>query len=169
MILVTVGTHDRGFDRLVRAMDHYAATTGERVVIQRGSSSYKPRHAEALRFTDYETMEGLTRAARLVVTHAAAGTIILAIRLGKPLVVVPRRAAKGEAVDDHQYQLAGALAAQGRVRVVEEPSCEALREAIQRAAPVPLNPGSRSVLARALLDQLGAWERELARRSRRGQ
>ena len=167
MILVTVGTHDRGFDRLVRSMDLYAATTGERVVIQRGSSAYEPRHADSLTFTDYETMEALNRAARLVVTHAAAGAIILALRLGKPLVVVPRRAADGEALDDHQHQLAAALAAQGRVQVVAEPSCEALQEAIERAIPAPLDPHSRSVLAQALRDQLGAWERELAGRSRR--
>ena len=42
MILVTVGTHPQGFDRLVRPMDELAALLEEEVIIQFGSSSYEP-------------------------------------------------------------------------------------------------------------------------------
>ena len=88
MILVTVGTHPQGFDRLVRAMDEVAAKLAEPVIIQRGSSIYQPQHANSFEFTVSEQMRQLTQEARIIVAHAAAGTIILALCAGKPLVVV---------------------------------------------------------------------------------
>ena len=50
MIFGTVGTHTQGFDRLVRALDEWAGTTSELVVIQAGSSLYEPRHADWFHF-----------------------------------------------------------------------------------------------------------------------
>ena len=81
MILVTVGTHDQGFDRLVRSMDQLAIQFDERVIIQRGSSTYRPRYAEHFRFTTSQKMAGLTQEAQVVVCHAAAGAIILKLEL----------------------------------------------------------------------------------------
>ena len=72
MILVTVGTHNRGFDRLVRAADELATLTDEPVVIQYGSSKYEPRHAcRSFRLTTSQEMEYLTLQARVIIMHAA--------------------------------------------------------------------------------------------------
>ncbi|MDQ4076869.1 MAG: beta-1,4-galactosyltransferase [Chloroflexota bacterium] len=158
MILVTVGTHTQGFERLVRPMDALAAALDERVVIQRGSSSYTPRHAEHFRWTTSEHMEELTAEARVVVAHAAAGAIILALREKKPLVVAPRLARYGEHFDDHQLQLATMLDAQSKALVVYEPSLDTLRAAIQRVAirnpPDHVGP---TQLVHALQQQLNQW------------
>ena len=42
MIFVTVGTHDQGFKRLVKKMDEIAGQIDEEVVMQIGSTDYKP-------------------------------------------------------------------------------------------------------------------------------
>ena len=42
--------------------------------------------------------------------HAGAGIISAALAAGRKPIVVPRRAALGEHVDDHQHQLASKLA-----------------------------------------------------------
>jgi beta-1,4-N-acetylglucosaminyltransferase len=134
MILVTVGNHVQPFDRLVKGMDKLAAQIDEEVVIQSGYATYEPRYARHFRFTSGKEMQELTRAARVQVCHAGSGSIISALRLGKPLVVVPRRVQYHEHIDDHQLQLADAVEKQGKLVAVPDPTPEALWQAIQKAA-----------------------------------
>ena len=56
MVFVTVGTHEQQFDRLVRAADDYAATSGEEVFVQIGYSTYEPSHYEWSRLVPFEEM-----------------------------------------------------------------------------------------------------------------
>lgn len=157
MILVTVGTHSQGFDRLVRAMDEVAAELNERVAIQRGSGTYEPLHAEHFRFTSAAELERLTQEARIIVAHAAAGTILLALQHNKPLVLVPRLQRFGEHLDDHQLQLAAALADEGKAVAVHEVSPIALRPALDQAmAQKRINQGAGRLVA-ALRHQLAQW------------
>ena len=72
------------------------------------------------------------RRARVVVTHAGVGSVMVALANGKRPVVVPRRKAFGEAVDDHQLQLGRRFAAAGLVTLVEEP--DGLAAALARAS-----------------------------------
>jgi UDP-N-acetylglucosamine transferase subunit ALG13 len=98
-------------------------------------------------------------AARIVVAHAAAGTVIIALRHGKPLIVAPRLQRYGEVLDDHQLQLAAALAATGQAITVTEPTPAALRIAIEQTTRSQrVNPGATQ-LVQALRGQLGrlAW------------
>ena len=53
-------------------------------------------------------------------THAGAGSVLLALAAGKRPVVVPRLARLGEAVDDHQLVFARHLAGTGTVTIVED-------------------------------------------------
>lgn len=158
MILVTVGTHNHGFDRLVRAMDELAAELDESVLIQRGSSACEPCHAEHFQWISMERMRQLTCDARVVVTHAAAGSVLTALLQGKALVVVPRLPEYGECIDDHQRQLASALDAQSRAVAVEQPSKDALRIAVERAARRHVAHDGPARLVAALRRQLDAWE-----------
>ncbi|WNB85436.1 glycosyltransferase [Cellulomonas sp. ATA003] len=45
-------------------------------------------------------------AADVVVSHAGVGTFMRCLDAGKVAILVPRRAARGEHVDDHQEQIA---------------------------------------------------------------
>ena len=159
MILATVGTHNQGFNRLVQPVDELATELDERVVIQCGSSTYEPQYAEHFQWTTSQHMEQLTREARVIITHAAAGTIIVTLRYGKPLVVVPRVRRFGEVTDDHQQQLATALESSGRAVVTHNPSVVTLQAAIDRAVRQEraTNNGSAQ-LAAALSQQLKQWD-----------
>lgn len=157
MILVTVGTHRQGFDRLVQPMDELTAVLGEQVVIQRGSSTYEPRHAEHFQWTTSQRMEQLTQTARVVVTHAAAGAILLALHHRRPLVVIPRSRRCGEHVDDHQYQLARALDAAGKAVAVFDPTAARLRTAIEQASQLEAESEGPGKLVCALRRQLALW------------
>jgi beta-1,4-N-acetylglucosaminyltransferase len=157
LILVTVGTHNQGFDRLVRSMDRLAAQVEEQVIIQRGSSTYRPRHAAHFRFTTGREMARLTREARVVVSHAAAGAIILALNCGKPLVLAPRSRVFGEILDDHQFELARVLAGAEMAVPVYDPSSATLRQAIRLAGRRKVNRSSPGQLVAALRRQLQVW------------
>ena len=61
------------------------------------------------------------RRARVVVTHAGVGSVMVSLANGKRPVVVPRLKSFGEAVDDHQLQLGRRFAAAGLVTLVEAP------------------------------------------------
>jgi beta-1,4-N-acetylglucosaminyltransferase len=158
LILVTVGTHNIGFDRLVKAMDELSAGLEEPVLIQYGSSTYVPDHAEHFQWATSERMQELIGQARVVISHAAAGSIISVLKAGKPLVVVPRSKKHGEVVDDHQFQLTRALVESGKGTAVVDPFPSVLQDAINAAVKLsPIQESAASLIA-ALNEQLGIWE-----------
>jgi len=127
MILVTVGTHHAPFDRLIEAAEGYAARSGERVVVQTGPSRVPAPHCETFVWILPERLETLAAEARVVVTHAGPGSILMALAAGRVPVVVPRDPSRGEHVDDHQIRFAAHLA--DPVRVVLDTT--ALAEALE--------------------------------------
>jgi UDP-N-acetylglucosamine transferase subunit ALG13 len=125
MILVTVGTNEQPFDRLVSA----AALLGgdEELIVQHGSSRVSHGRGEWVDYLPFDELSERARAARVVVCHAGVGSIMMARRCGRRPVVVPRRHRLREAVDDHQVTLARRLAESGLVTLVED---EAKLEAV---------------------------------------
>jgi UDP-N-acetylglucosamine--N-acetylmuramyl-(pentapeptide) pyrophosphoryl-undecaprenol N-acetylglucosamine transferase len=68
------------------------------------------------------------READVVISHAGVGTALAALEVGKCPLLVPRRKAFGEAVDDHQTQIADELGKRGLSLSIEadDLSCDAL-------------------------------------------
>jgi UDP-N-acetylglucosamine transferase subunit ALG13 len=118
VIFVSTGTNEQPFDRLVRA----AAALGgdEPLLVQHGSSQVPHGRGDWRAFLTFEEMSEAMRTARAVVVHAGVGSVLLARRCGRTPIVVPRRVALGEAVDDHQVAFARRLADAGLVILVEE-------------------------------------------------
>ncbi|MEX0801338.1 MAG: glycosyltransferase [Dehalococcoidia bacterium] len=145
MIFVTVGTDAAPFDRLLRTVD--SLPREERLVVQHGSSAVQPRDATCFPFLSFEELSEYIRQARVVVTHAGVGSIMVARENGKRPLVLPRLGRYGEAVDDHQLPLARRLDREGLVTLVEEAArlAEAIRVA-DDAKTVSLNGGSELVL-----------------------
>ncbi|HTX90127.1 MAG TPA: glycosyltransferase [Anaerolineales bacterium] len=163
MILVTVGTHDQNFNRLTRAADELSGLTEEQVVVQGGFSDYRPLRAKHFQWASMQEMEEWIEQARIVVAQAGAGTIITVLKRHKPLVVCPRLAAFGEHYNDHQVQLATALAGQNRAIAVLELSGEALLRAVQLAEELPETAVDSSRLTNALALQLSDWQNRLGK------
>jgi beta-1,4-N-acetylglucosaminyltransferase len=99
MIFVTVGT--TAFDALVRRMDELAPDLGEEVICQIGGGSYAPRDCHSFRYAP--SLADWFQAARLVVSHGGQGSILEALRSGKPLVGV----ANPDRRDRHQDDILG--------------------------------------------------------------
>jgi len=117
MIFVTVGT-DAPFDRLVRAVDSWAAGSGrDDVFAQIGVGGWRPPHLEWREMLEPPEFMERFRAASLVVAHAGMGTILTALRHGKPILVMPKKAALGEHRNEHQTATARHLRELQRVEV----------------------------------------------------
>jgi UDP-N-acetylglucosamine transferase subunit ALG13 len=120
VILVTVGSQ-APFDRLIRAVDEWAQLRGRKdVFAQIASGEYVPRYVEYTRFVDPSEFKRLVEQSNVVVAHAGMGSIIAALELGKPIVVMPRRARFRETRNDHQVAAAKHFGAQGRILVALE-------------------------------------------------
>lgn len=106
MIFVTVGSQKFPFDRLLQKVDQLVRdrVIQEEVFIQTGSSRYVPccRHQA---FCSQDLFADLMRSCRVLITHGGAGTMVDAVKQGKPVIAVPRLARYAEHVDDHQLEL----------------------------------------------------------------
>lgn len=117
MIFLTVGTQ-LPFDRLVGAVDRWAAIRpGAGVVAQVGPTALRPAAIAWERFLSPAECRERMRAADAIVAHAGMGTILTALELGTPIVVMPRAAALGEHRNDHQLATARRFAELGSIAV----------------------------------------------------
>ena len=123
MIFVTVGTHEQPFDRLIRAVDHLKrdGIIKEDVFIQSGYSDYLPAYCAWEKMLCHTSMQEKIREARLVITHGGPASVMDVIVSGKTPIVVPRQAAYGEHVDDHQVKFCRFIKEKGYdIALVEE-------------------------------------------------
>ena len=109
-VVVSLGTFkDYGFERLVRRLLEILPADAD-VLWQTGDTD-----VDGLGIVGHHAIpeRDLTRAIReadVLVAHAGVGTALAALEVGKCPVLIPRRFAHGEHVDDHQTQIAGELA-----------------------------------------------------------
>jgi UDP-N-acetylglucosamine transferase subunit ALG13 len=120
MIFVSVGTHETPFDRLLQAVSGLALD--EELVVQHGLSPIRCDGATEFDYLPFDRVLEYVREARAIVTHAGVGSVMLALANEKRPIVMARRHRFGEAVDDHQVELAARLEAAGLVSVVEDTS-----------------------------------------------
>lgn len=109
MIFLTVGTQ-LPFDRLVRAVDEWAARTGRSDVVAQiaepCASGYKPTTIDWVPFLTPDKVRSYFEEADFIVAHAGMGSIISAMTVRKPIVVMPRRVSLREHRNDHQVATA---------------------------------------------------------------
>lgn len=133
MIFIVLGSQKFPFDRLLQATDELAAQgklPGE-IFAQRGASSYVPQHFASEAFLDTEKFTKIMARADTIITHGGTGAIIKAVKMGKKVIVVPRRAQYGEHVDDHQLQIMDMFASLELALPCPDPAD--LAEAVEKA------------------------------------
>jgi UDP-N-acetylglucosamine--N-acetylmuramyl-(pentapeptide) pyrophosphoryl-undecaprenol N-acetylglucosamine transferase len=118
-VVVTLGTfRGYGFRRLVRRLLEVLPPRAE-VLWQTGDTDTRDLGVEGHYAIPDRDLNQAMREADVVVAHAGVGTALAALEVGKCPVLVPRRLAHGEHVDDHQTQIARELGARGLSRSVE--------------------------------------------------
>lgn len=133
MIFVTVGTHDQGFERLVRKIDDLVEEKKIRdnVIIQTGYTEYKPKACKWFKFVSPQEFEKICKKSSLIITHAGVGSIMTCLKFSKSIIVVPRLKKFNEHRDDHQLQITKELENQGKILAVYD--VDKLENMISRA------------------------------------
>ncbi|MCB9591962.1 MAG: hypothetical protein H6719_04455 [Sandaracinaceae bacterium] len=116
-LLVTVGAQ-MPFDRLIRAVDAWAAEHPEhRVLAQVGETDHRPAHTRWTKFLMPDDFDREFDGADAIIGHAGIGTLFAAMQRGKPILVLPRESARRETRNDHQIATARAFEAYSGVIV----------------------------------------------------
>ena len=121
LILVTVGTQKFQMDRLLQAVDKVAGDSvlNEGFFVQSGYCTYTPKHCQHAAFLSKEEMEDKMDQCSILLSHAGVGSILMGLKRGKKVIVVPRLQKYGEHVDDHQVEIAESFAKAGYIKILE--------------------------------------------------
>ena len=153
MILVTVGGQ-LPFDRLVHTVDRWASDRQRTdVFAQIGKSSSPPNHVQWERLLSPPDFQAKARESKVIIAHAGVGSILTALDLRKPIVVLPRRAHLGEHRNDHQWATVKHLSQDVGIIVAEDE--DALIAKLDRLGELPIPKDNRSLEYTRLLDFLG--------------
>jgi UDP-N-acetylglucosamine transferase subunit ALG13 len=120
-IFATLGTAKQQFDRFVNLVDEAAAGQNAAALIQTGFTKCRPSHCDSVDFITRAEFERRVAEATYVITHAGEGSVISVLRSGKKPILVARRLALGEHVNDHQVQLTAEFRKLGLADVVDTP------------------------------------------------
>lgn len=149
MIFATVGTQ-LPFDRLLSALNDWAAVHPEVLVkAQTGRTHTRFPHLICAESFDHAGFTAAFATARVIVAHAGMGSILSASALGKPILLMPRRAALGEHRNDHQVDTATKMNALPNVTVVQQ--TKDLAAALDRILAQPQSAEAGTATASAQL------------------
>lgn len=116
-IYVSVGTHEQAFQRLLDAVAQAVDAAGEhRYIVQYGVGAWTSRSDRVEKAVDYLTPEEVRAAlswADVMVSQASPGNVFGALDAGVWPLVLGRRYADDEHVDDHQVRFATVLEEMG--------------------------------------------------------
>jgi exopolysaccharide biosynthesis glucuronosyltransferase PssE len=109
VIFLTIGTQ-LPFDRLVRPIDAWVGAHPDvECFAQIGTAEFEPQHMQFAKFLTADETRRRMQEAELIIAHAGMGTVISALQMGKPLLIMPRQCAFGEQRNDHQLASAAAF------------------------------------------------------------
>lgn len=107
MILVTLGTQDKPFERLIKAVEKQIDNGNivDEVIVQSGSTRYKSNKMKIIDYIPIDEFDDIIKKANLIITHAGVGSIITGLKNNKKVIAAARLKIYGEHVNDHQKQI----------------------------------------------------------------
>lgn len=107
MILVILGTQDKDFSRLLKAVDKEIekGTIKDKVIVQAGQTKYKSDNMEIFDLVEGPKFEKLIDEADIIITHGGVGSILSGIKKNKKIIAAARLSKYKEHHNDHQKQI----------------------------------------------------------------
>ncbi|MCI6271548.1 MAG: hypothetical protein MR601_01230 [Erysipelotrichaceae bacterium] len=107
MILVTLGTQDKEFVRLLNAVEKaiLEKEITDDVIVQAGFTNFKSQNMKVFDYIDIDLFNKYVDEASLIITHGGVGTIMNALSKGKKIIGAARLAKYGEHHNDHQIEI----------------------------------------------------------------
>lgn len=132
MILVTLGTQDKPFTRLLDAVlrEIEKGNIKDEVIVQAGCTNYETDKMKIFDLIPMEEFDTLMKKCDLLITHGGVGSIITGLKCNKKVIAVPRLAKYGEHVNDHQKQIIEKFSDNGNIIGIE--NLDDLGEALKK-------------------------------------
>ncbi len=154
-IFATVGT-DLPFDRLIKTLDDWAPSHPDyEIYAQIGDTSYKPLNIPFCHFIEPPEFKKRFQGSDLIVSHAGMGTILSSLNFQKPLLVMPRIAAKGEHRNEHQLATAKHLQELNKINVAQDE--DELIKILESDASLPTKEPISSFASNSLTSKLNEF------------
>lgn len=117
MILVTLGTQDKSFIRLLDEINRLIEkkVIKEKVIVQAGYTKYESENMEIFDYIAPEEMNKYVKKCDLLITHAGVGSILSGLNNNKKVIAVPRLCKYKEHTNDHQVEIAREFTKKGYI------------------------------------------------------
>lgn len=117
MILVTLGTQDKDFSRLLEAIDDAIDKKyiKEEVIVQAGYTKYESKKMKVINTIPKDEFIKLIDKCRLLITHGGVGSIFDGLKRNKKIIAVARLAKYKEHTNDHQLEVVKELSDAGYI------------------------------------------------------
>lgn len=123
MILVTLGTQDKKFYRILGAIQKQIdkGNIKGKVIVQAGCScDFKSNDMEIFDLKSMDEMEDIVKKCDLLITHGGVGSIITGLKYNKKIIAAARLKKYKEHTNDHQIQIIENFSRQGYICALED-------------------------------------------------
>lgn len=117
MILVTLGTQDKSFTRLLDEIQEQIdlGNIKDKVVVQAGYTKYDSKDMEIFDLISRDEFDKMISKCDLLITHGGVGSILTGLKNNKTVIVCPRLAKYKEHMNDHQVQIVNNFSKEGYI------------------------------------------------------
>lgn len=107
MILVTLGTQDKEFKRLLDIIEDAIENDiiKEEVIVQAGSTKYDSKNMKIFDVIPMNEFDKLMKKCDILITHGGVGSIITGLKNNKKIIAMSRLKIYKESANDHQLQI----------------------------------------------------------------
>ena len=132
MILITLGTQDKEFTRILKKVDELIEkkVIKEEIIVQAGHTKYKSKNMKIFDYVPKKKLEEYMEKCDFIITHAGVGTIFDALKKNKKIIAIPRLAKYKEHNNDHQLEIVEEFSKQNFILPVYE--MDELEEALKQ-------------------------------------
>ena len=107
MILVTLGTQDKSFKRLLDKIEKEIneGKIKEKVIVQAGYTDFNSNNMIIKKLIPMDEFDELIEKCDILITHGGVGSIITGLKKNKKVIAVARLKKYKEHTNDHQLQI----------------------------------------------------------------
>lgn len=133
MILVTLGTQDKSFKRLLDAVQKQIdlGNIKDEVIVQSGVTEYKSKDMKIKKFISLKKFNELIDRCDLLITHGGVGSILSGLEYNKKIIAAARLKEYDEHESNHQLQIVNNFADEGYILKLDD--FDKLNEVIKKS------------------------------------
>lgn len=117
MILVTLGTQDKSFRRLLSTLDKQIemGLITDEIIVQSGYTKFDSKYMKLIPYFSQDELDLYRKDASIIITHGGVGSILDGCRINKKIIGVARLKEFKEHINDHQVEICERFAQDGYI------------------------------------------------------